>query len=173
MNPLIMRWSSCSLRRTTPLGDITIIHPFDLQIRRGEWIAIVAPHSQGKTQLMHIMAGHVAPTSGRVWWDDQDVTHRRHHQRGIHYRDIRHHPPDDHTSHHAIMMWDEPLAVNHYREDWHHLHRERLVSRHHTWVYTSHVTPPRHLYDRMIRIDQGRITEIQESDELHDQSHVQ
>ncbi len=43
-------------------------------IRRGEFTAIMGPSGSGKSTLMHIMAGLDAPTSGRVWIGDTDIT---------------------------------------------------------------------------------------------------
>ncbi|MGZ0711801.1 ABC transporter ATP-binding protein (plasmid) [Coraliomargarita sp. W4R53] len=43
-------------------------------IRRGEFTAIMGPSGSGKSTLMHIMAGLDAPSSGRAWIGNTDVT---------------------------------------------------------------------------------------------------
>ncbi|RLK48069.1 putative ABC transport system ATP-binding protein [Microbacterium telephonicum] len=43
-------------------------------IRRGEFTAIMGPSGSGKSTLMHIMAGLDAPTSGRAWIGDTEIT---------------------------------------------------------------------------------------------------
>lgn len=43
-------------------------------IRRGQFTAIMGPSGSGKSTLMHIMAGLDAPTSGRAWIGDTEVT---------------------------------------------------------------------------------------------------
>lgn len=43
-------------------------------IRRGEFTAVMGPSGSGKSTLMHIMAGLDAPTSGRVWIGDTEIT---------------------------------------------------------------------------------------------------
>jgi len=43
-------------------------------IRRGEFTAIMGPSGSGKSTLMHIMAGLDAPSSGRAWIGDTEIT---------------------------------------------------------------------------------------------------
>ncbi|MFE6995752.1 ABC transporter ATP-binding protein [Microbacterium sp. NPDC057659] len=43
-------------------------------IRRGQFTAIMGPSGSGKSTLMHIMAGLDAPTEGRVWIGDTEIT---------------------------------------------------------------------------------------------------
>lgn len=50
------------------LDDVTV------GIRRGEFTAIMGPSGSGKSTLMHVMAGLDAPTSGRAWIGDVEIT---------------------------------------------------------------------------------------------------
>src|SRR4051794_11609071 len=43
-------------------------------IRRGQFTAIMGPSGSGKSTLMHIMAGLDAPTEGRAWIGNTDIT---------------------------------------------------------------------------------------------------
>ncbi|MCK6068398.1 MULTISPECIES: ABC transporter ATP-binding protein [Microbacterium] len=43
-------------------------------IRRGQFTAIMGPSGSGKSTLMHVMAGLDAPTSGRAWIGDTEIT---------------------------------------------------------------------------------------------------
>jgi putative ABC transport system ATP-binding protein len=43
-------------------------------IRRGQFTAIMGPSGSGKSTLMHIMAGLDAPTEGRVWIGDTEIS---------------------------------------------------------------------------------------------------
>jgi putative ABC transport system ATP-binding protein len=45
----------------------------DLDIRRGEFTAIMGPSGSGKSTLMHILAGLDAPTSGEVWLGQVEI----------------------------------------------------------------------------------------------------
>jgi NitT/TauT family transport system ATP-binding protein len=50
----------------TAAGPVTAIHDIDLDIRQGEFLAIVGPSGCGKTTLLRIIAGLETPTSGTV-----------------------------------------------------------------------------------------------------------
>src|SRR6187455_962725 len=53
---------------------LTILHPLDLSIRSGEFLAIVGPSGSGKSTLLGLLAGLDAPTSGTVVIDGMDIT---------------------------------------------------------------------------------------------------
>jgi len=53
---------------------LTILHPLTLQVRRGEFLAIVGPSGSGKSTLLGLIAGLDAPTSGEVLIDGVDIT---------------------------------------------------------------------------------------------------
>ena len=47
-------------------GDRVILNPFDLKILRGDRIAFVGPNGVGKTTLLKMLTGEVAPDAGTV-----------------------------------------------------------------------------------------------------------
>ncbi|NHJ13242.1 MAG: ABC transporter ATP-binding protein [Candidatus Thorarchaeota archaeon] len=53
---------------------VAALKDINLEIRKGEFIAVVGPSGCGKSTLLHVMAGLEQPTSGRVLLDGVDVT---------------------------------------------------------------------------------------------------
>lgn len=45
-----------------------------LTVRPGEVLGVVGPTGSGKTTLLEVMAGHLAPTRGRLTWEGREVT---------------------------------------------------------------------------------------------------
>jgi NitT/TauT family transport system ATP-binding protein len=50
----------------TASGPVTAIHDVDLDLKQGEFLAIVGPSGCGKTTLLRIIAGLETPTSGAI-----------------------------------------------------------------------------------------------------------
>ena len=55
-------------------GEVHALDNVSVGIRRGEFTAVMGPSGSGKSTLMHIMAGLDAPTSGRGWIGDTEIT---------------------------------------------------------------------------------------------------
>ena len=53
---------------------LTILHPLDLVVPSGQFLAIVGPSGSGKSTLLGLLAGLDAPSTGRITIDGHDIT---------------------------------------------------------------------------------------------------
>jgi NitT/TauT family transport system ATP-binding protein len=59
----------------SPSGQITVaLQDVDLKLRNHEFVAIVGPSGCGKSTLLNIMSGLIAPSQGRVFFDNNPLT---------------------------------------------------------------------------------------------------
>src|SRR5690349_5603903 len=56
-------------RSTQALND------FSLEIPRGSTYGLIGPNGAGKTTLMRILAALISPSSGQVWFENDEVSH--------------------------------------------------------------------------------------------------
>jgi ABC-type Fe3+/spermidine/putrescine transport system ATPase subunit len=59
---------------TRSFGAVTAVHPIDLDIPRGDFLAILGPSGCGKTTLLRMMGGFVEPSAGRIEVNGADIT---------------------------------------------------------------------------------------------------
>jgi putative ABC transport system ATP-binding protein len=55
-------------------AQVTALANVSLEIRQGEFVALMGPSGCGKSTLLHLIAGVDVPTSGEVWVDRRDLT---------------------------------------------------------------------------------------------------
>jgi putative ABC transport system ATP-binding protein len=55
-------------------APLTILHPLNVQVPRGRFLAVVGPSGSGKSTLLGLIAGLDAPSSGSVVIDGVDIT---------------------------------------------------------------------------------------------------
>src|SRR5262245_4451904 len=59
---------------TRRFGDTLALDAIDLDVAPGELFFLLGPSGCGKSTLLRLIAGLLAPTSGRIRFDDRDVT---------------------------------------------------------------------------------------------------
>jgi putative spermidine/putrescine transport system ATP-binding protein len=59
---------------TKRYGAFNALHETNLDIRAGEFVTLLGPSGSGKTTILMSIAGFVAPSTGRIMLDGQDIT---------------------------------------------------------------------------------------------------
>jgi len=74
--------ASLSVEKLTKrFGASLAVDDLELAVREGELVALLGPSGCGKTTTLRMVAGFLPPTSGRVLFDDEDVTRLPAHKR--------------------------------------------------------------------------------------------
>jgi lipopolysaccharide export system ATP-binding protein len=59
----------------------TVIEDVSLSVDRGEIVGLLGPNGAGKTTCFYTVVGLIRADAGRVWLDDQELTHAAMHER--------------------------------------------------------------------------------------------
>src|SRR6187455_1855035 len=64
------------LKKSYKVGKIEnpVLHGVDLEIEKGEFVAIMGPSGCGKSTMLHLLGGLLTPTSGTIVIDGEDLT---------------------------------------------------------------------------------------------------
>lgn len=61
-------------------GDVPVLHDLDIEVARGQVVALLGSNGAGKTTTLRVLSGLLRPSSGRVEVNGTDVTGRKPHQ---------------------------------------------------------------------------------------------
>src|SRR5580658_1105187 len=62
-------------------GALRAVQNIDFKLEAGARHALIGPNGAGKTTFINLLTGVLAPSSGRIWLGDEDVTRLAPHQR--------------------------------------------------------------------------------------------
>jgi putative ABC transport system ATP-binding protein len=62
------------LRKLYPDGQVHAVEDVNINIRRGEYVAIMGPSGSGKSTLLNLLGALDRPTSGEVYFDGQPLS---------------------------------------------------------------------------------------------------
>jgi branched-chain amino acid transport system ATP-binding protein len=59
---------------TKTFDGFIAVDDVDIELAEGELRGLIGPNGAGKTTIFNLIAGILAPTSGRIWFDGEDIT---------------------------------------------------------------------------------------------------
>lgn len=73
MSDIILRTEGLSKAYALPKGELRVFEGIDLELERGDLVAVMGVSGVGKTTLLNLLGALDRPTSGRIWLDGQDL----------------------------------------------------------------------------------------------------
>jgi ABC-type Fe3+/spermidine/putrescine transport system ATPase subunit len=68
---------------TKNYGQVMAVHEFSLDVADGEFVTLLGPSGCGKTTTLRMLAGLIEPSTGQIFFDEQEVTYLPPHARNI------------------------------------------------------------------------------------------
>ena len=62
---------------TKQFGGLTAVNDFSGEIEKNAIVGLIGPNGAGKTTLFNMIANYYHPTSGKIYFKDQDITEAR------------------------------------------------------------------------------------------------
>jgi len=69
----ILRTEGLTRQYGTGQTMVTALDHVDLQVERGQFVAIIGASGSGKSTLLHLLGGVDRPTSGKIFVEDTDI----------------------------------------------------------------------------------------------------
>ena len=76
----LVRIRSLTKTYDTPAGPLNVLRGIDIDLYRGDFVALVGPSGSGKTTFLNMLTGIDKPTSGSVLVDHVDVANAKEHK---------------------------------------------------------------------------------------------
>ena len=64
-------------------GEVTAVNDFDFEIPDGKLVGLLGPSGCGKSTTLNLICGLLAPTEGKIFFGDDDVTKLAPENRGV------------------------------------------------------------------------------------------
>ncbi|WP_432455709.1 MULTISPECIES: ABC transporter ATP-binding protein [unclassified Agarivorans] len=64
---------------STHYGPIQALHDVSVKVNEGEIVSLIGANGAGKTTLLMTLCGDPRASSGQIWFDGKDITHRQTH----------------------------------------------------------------------------------------------
>lgn len=58
---------------TIRFGGLTAVNEVDMEVPKGSIFGLIGPNGAGKTTLFNIISGVYAPTSGKVFFEENEI----------------------------------------------------------------------------------------------------
>jgi branched-chain amino acid transport system ATP-binding protein len=62
-------------RLTRSFSGFIAVNSVDFEVPQGELRAVIGPNGAGKTTFFRLLSGELPATAGKVWFEEQEVTH--------------------------------------------------------------------------------------------------
>ena len=65
---------------TKRFGGLEAVKDLDMQLESGELVGLIGPNGAGKSTLFNVLSGVTRPTSGKIFFQGEDITGMRPHR---------------------------------------------------------------------------------------------
>lgn len=73
MNNVVMQCKALTKQYHVGPEPVVVLNALEFTLNKGEWVSVVGASGSGKTTLLNMLAGLDQPSSGQVFWGEQDI----------------------------------------------------------------------------------------------------